>query len=97
MLRALSEYQVFGIMTTIPFFKRILNHRGFSAGRYTTHFIAELEEEEKQEGAETRTAAFIAAAVRSFQDSKGKPGRVPRARENNWKIQGRIEHLLNRL
>ena len=39
MERALSEYIVGGIKTTIPFYRRLLKHDGFLAADFTTRFI----------------------------------------------------------
>ncbi len=97
MLRALAEYQVYGIKTTIPFFERMLVHPRFLAGRYTTHFISELEKERDREDPAEEIAALIAAGIKSRLDAKRqeKPGEKPGG--NPWKIQGRMEHLNGRL
>ncbi|TVR28300.1 MAG: acetyl-CoA carboxylase biotin carboxylase subunit [Balneolaceae bacterium] len=39
MLRALSEYEISGVRTTIPFCDFALNHNAFRSGKYDTHFI----------------------------------------------------------
>ncbi|MBH69397.1 MAG: hypothetical protein CMM58_13670 [Rhodospirillaceae bacterium] len=39
MLRALSEYEIGGVKTTIPLFRWILNHPDFVAGRFDTGFL----------------------------------------------------------
>ncbi|MEX0944276.1 MAG: acetyl-CoA carboxylase biotin carboxylase subunit [Balneolaceae bacterium] len=39
MLRALDEYEVSGVKTTIPFCKYTLNHQSFKKGVYDTHFV----------------------------------------------------------
>jgi acetyl-CoA carboxylase biotin carboxylase subunit len=97
MLRALSEYQVYGIKTTIPVFERILLHPRFSAGNYNTHFIAEMENELKRGDGEDRIAALIAAAIKTFRESR--TGSKPAASKpgSHWKAQGRREVLSNRL
>jgi len=41
MLRALDEYVIEGIVTTIPFHKRLLKHEGFIRGETYTRFIQE--------------------------------------------------------
>ncbi len=41
MLRALSEYEVEGIKTTIPFHQEVLNNEYFIKGKFDTGFIAE--------------------------------------------------------
>jgi len=39
MLRALAEYQIAGVRTTIPFCKFVLCHPAFQAGHFSTHFV----------------------------------------------------------
>jgi len=97
MTRALSEYQVYGIKTTIPFFQRILLHPRFLAGAYNTHFIAELEKEPDHEDPAEEVAALIAAAIKSRRDAQASLCPVIPGQKNNWKVQGRIENLAKRL
>jgi acetyl-CoA carboxylase biotin carboxylase subunit len=97
MMRALSEYQVYGIKTTIPFFQRILLHPRFLAGAYNTHFIAELEKEPDQEDPAEETAALIAAGIKSGRDIQTGASPHSRGKEKNWKIQGRMENFAKRL
>jgi len=44
MKRALYEYKITGIKTSIPFLKRIMDTPAFVSGKYNTHFIADNEE-----------------------------------------------------
>jgi len=97
MLRALSEYQVYGIKTTIPFFKRILLHPKFFSGDYNTHFIPNLEREKDGGEAEEKIAALIAAGIKSFSERKKGRAPVPKGKESNWKFQGRLQNFANRL
>ncbi len=97
MLRALDEYQVYGIKTTIPFFKRILLHPQFRAGIYNTHFIAQLEREADQENPEEEIAALIAAGIKSYREASGEVRALGRRNESPWKIQARHENLASRL
>lgn len=39
MLRALTEYEIAGCKTTIPFCEFTLNHDSFISGKYDTHFV----------------------------------------------------------
>ncbi len=41
MRRALGEYNLWGVRTTIPMLRRIMDHPGFAAGRFDTGFIDE--------------------------------------------------------
>jgi acetyl/propionyl-CoA carboxylase alpha subunit len=97
MRRALSEYQVYGIKTTIPFFQRILLHPRFLAGAYNTHFIAELEKEPGQEDPAEEIAALIAAGIKSGRDAQTGASPHSKGEEKNWRIQGRLENFAKRL
>jgi acetyl-CoA carboxylase biotin carboxylase subunit len=95
--RALSEYEVFGIETTIPFFRRVVDHADFIAGRIDTGFIDRalgegiLSEEEPQR--ELERVALLAAALDACRN--GPAANAPVARESAWKTAGR-DALLNR-
>jgi len=41
MIRALDEYEVAGMSTTIPFCRFAMQHEGFRQGDFTTHFVDE--------------------------------------------------------
>jgi len=96
MLRALSEYQVYGIKTTIPFFKRILLHPKFFEGDYNTHFISSLEKEEDGRELEDRDVALIAAGIKIYSERKAGSAPAPKRKESNWKFQGRLQNFANR-
>jgi acetyl-CoA carboxylase, biotin carboxylase subunit len=95
MKRALSEYQVYGIRTIIPFFQRILKHPQFNSGDYNTHFIDHLEKEEEEVDKEEKTVALIAAAVKQFKESRFQAESRDTKKMSNWKMQGRIKTLSN--
>ncbi len=97
MLRALSEYQVYGIKTTIPFFKRILLHPKFFAGDYNTHFISNLEKEKDGTQPAEREIALIAAGIKVYLERKASSSPSAQRRGSNWKFQGRLQNFSNRL
>jgi acetyl-CoA carboxylase, biotin carboxylase subunit len=45
MLRALNEFHIIGIETTIPFCKSFIEHATFEKGKYTTNTLGEIKEE----------------------------------------------------
>lgn len=96
MLRALSEYQVYGIRTTVPFFKRILRHPQFFAGDYNTHFIPNMEKEKDGNRHEDEFVALIAAGIKSFCESKAGLGYRNKRKMSHWKTKGRWESLNRR-
>jgi acetyl-CoA carboxylase biotin carboxylase subunit len=97
MLRALAEYRIHGIKTIIPFFKRILTHAKFCQGNYTTHFLEELEKEADSMDFDEQTAALIAAGIKSYKESRQAFSVSAPRSKSNWKIQGRMTSLNNRL
>ncbi|GAG74596.1 unnamed protein product, partial [marine sediment metagenome] len=40
-IRALDEFRIEGIKTTIPFYKKIIKNKNFISGNIHTHFIEE--------------------------------------------------------
>lgn len=97
MARALSEYRVYGIKTTIPFFKRILLHPKFRAGDYNTHFISSLKKETDGSEPEDKEIALIAAGVKIYSEKKTGAAPLPKKRGSSWKFQGRLQNFSNRL
>ena len=96
MKRALDEYQVRGIRTTIPFFKWILDDEDFVAGRFDTTFI-----DRKFSAAgggslppvtpAQEDLAVIATALHQFtKPSVASPAAAPTSR---WQDAGRVEAL----
>jgi acetyl-CoA carboxylase biotin carboxylase subunit len=95
MRRALDEYEVRGIRTTIPFFKWILEDEDFRGGRFDTSFIdrklgsngAALQ----KIAAEHEDLAAIAAAVHLFtKPATNGAGVAPASR---WRDTARTEAL----
>jgi acetyl-CoA carboxylase biotin carboxylase subunit len=41
MARALEEYQIVGVPTTIPFCHFVMEHEAFKSGHFSTHFVSE--------------------------------------------------------
>jgi acetyl-CoA carboxylase biotin carboxylase subunit len=96
MLRALTEYQIYGIRTTVPFFKRILHHPQFFSGDYNTHFIPNMEKEKDGNEPGDKLVALIAAGIKSYCESKAGVGFHQKKKASQWKIQGRWESLKRR-
>jgi len=67
MKRALAEYVVTGVKTTIPFHIRVMNNRHFIEGNFDTNFIDKVffkEEEARQLANEE--VALVTAAIQVF-------------------------------
>ena len=39
MIRAIDEYQISGVVTTLPFCKFVMQHEAFRSGKFDTHFV----------------------------------------------------------
>lgn len=77
MLKAIDNYQVEGIETTLPFGTFVFEHEAFRSGNFNTHFVKQYfsaEKLEKQHQAEARLAATI--AVKQYLEDQKKL-RVP--------------------
>jgi acetyl-CoA carboxylase biotin carboxylase subunit len=80
--RALSEFVVKGIKTSIPFHQRLLRHPVFVAGRYDTGFIEEHMAggrggpDDEAEAREARRVAFLLAAIAAYQRDKQRAARA---------------------
>lgn len=97
MKRALSEYQVYGIKTTIPFFIQILRHPQFLSGDYNTHFIDTLERKKDRKETQEEIVALIAAGIKSYMESKSRSASRGSRKISNWKLEGRLENFSRRL
>jgi acetyl/propionyl-CoA carboxylase alpha subunit len=108
MRRALQEYEVIGVQTTVPFFSWMLQHPAFLDGRVHTSFLDELLQQRPgrftDDGdpslAEVAAVAACVARMQSAAVEHGPPSPVPNAAENrpsswaeSWKRQGRLEGL----
>ena len=100
--RALDEYAVAGIRTTLPFFREIVRDEEFIAGRLDTGFISRFWERREERGhpvrieREARTErdmAIIAAALAYARaQRKAAPDHQP-AEQSKWKVAGRAAGL----
>jgi acetyl-CoA carboxylase, biotin carboxylase subunit len=99
MKRALTEYRVEGIMTTIPFFTFIMNHPDFAAAKFDTGFIdrvlPQLDLSNTQNDPRLVEAAIVAAAIMAFEESQNV--KLPQDGPSRWREAGRAEAMRGRL
>jgi acetyl-CoA carboxylase biotin carboxylase subunit len=98
MQRAVTEYKVLGIKTTLPFFERVLRHPDFLAGEFDTAFVERVFEREDAERVRPWEVAVAAAAIRALRDRRAQ--RLPAdATETGspWWRQGLAEAQRGRL
>jgi acetyl-CoA carboxylase, biotin carboxylase subunit len=95
MKRALAEYRVEGIDTTIPFFTFLMDHADFVSANFDTGFIdrllPEMDLERGRAGERHLEAAITAAAIMAFEESHRV--RLPTGGDSRWKRIGREDAL----
>ncbi len=95
MQRALEEYEIAGIKTTLPFFKEVMQDPEFVAGRLDTGFIDAFMKRRRSRldvAVTERDFAIIAAALAS---TKSKPDTSANNRqvESRWAAEGRRSRM----
>ena len=99
--RALDEYAVGGIKTTLPFFREIVRDEEFIAGRLDTGFIPRFNERCRERGHSANDTqasrlqadiAIIAAAVAYDQSQRQSTNHQPR-QVSKWKTAGRASTM----
>lgn len=100
--RALDEYEVGGIKTTLPFFRQIVRDNDFKSARLDTGFISRFNERQGATGssvnAEEQAEADIAVLAAAVHYAKVQretifSGRTDADVENRWKMSGRAAML----
>ncbi len=95
--RAVREYQIDGIATTLPFFERMLADERFASGDMDVsfvdrHWMSEMASAPSPRRGELLPAAVAAAAVFQ-QGASASTVRVSRSSESAWKRLGRSEQM----
>lgn len=101
MRRALQEYEVGGIKTTLPFFRAVVEDEEFIEGRIDTGFIPRFNERRKtREISETeRDMALIAASLAFSQKTKSisAENQTNNNKPSRWVMAGRSAAFSNRI
>lgn len=91
MIRAIEDYKIVGLHTTMEFAKFVMEHPAFISGDFDTHFVnkhfkpeyLDQEVDEKAEG----IAAIVAAQLLTEQKLKNKVSdNQNQAQKSNWKL-----------
>ena len=102
MRRALDEYSVSGIKTTLPFFREIIRDEEFIAGRLDTGFISRFNERRSErahpaDGTQAsnlhRDVAIIAAALAYGRAQREASPNYHPVEQSKWKAAGRVAGL----
>ncbi len=95
MIRALGDYLVVGVKTTIPFCKYVLASEPFRAGNYSTHFVDEYWnsdgiESEGIEIADLDRALIVASARLNAKSNNSGKSDAAGSKKSAW-LDGRFE------
>ncbi|HTL44269.1 MAG TPA: acetyl-CoA carboxylase biotin carboxylase subunit [Vicinamibacterales bacterium] len=98
MNRALAEYEVLGIKTTIPFFRWLMGQQDFIDGRFDTtyldHVLADRDESFSALSEPEEQRIAIAAGLDAWLKSASSPGQASGSQPANaWKTAARREAL----
>jgi acetyl-CoA carboxylase, biotin carboxylase subunit len=99
MRRALAEYQIGGIKTTLPFFREIMEDAEFIEGKLDTGFISRFNDRKRAVGPDqmTQDLAIVAAALgyssAQVRNAEGSAGEAT----SKWAQIGREMALTNRM
>jgi acetyl/propionyl-CoA carboxylase alpha subunit len=102
--RALDEYEVAGIKTTLPFFREIVRDEEFKSGQLDTGFIARFNQRRgteavaSSEGQTQDDIALIAAVIHyaKRQREASRNGQTPVDTKSRWKMSGRVDSMAMR-
>ncbi len=93
--RALDEYQISGIRTTLPFFRAIVRDGDFVEAKLDTDFISRFQERQAamapEEDKHARDLALMAAALQYRSEKMHAP--FTEEIVSRWRLQGRRERL----
>ncbi|MCA0426175.1 MAG: acetyl-CoA carboxylase biotin carboxylase subunit [Bacteroidetes bacterium] len=89
MLRAISDYQITGIETTLPFGTFVMNHEAFRGGHFDTKFIEKYYEPEmlKKHHPELHDAGAFAAGNFFMQKENKQKQAQESSAQSNWKLK----------
>lgn len=98
MRRALEEYEVGGIKTTLPFFRDVMRDQEFIDGKLDTGFIPRFNERHiATEISEADSDIGIISAALSYSAKQVKLTGASKPVESRWAAAGRISAVNNRL
>ncbi|MGB0917235.1 MAG: biotin carboxylase, partial [Flavobacteriales bacterium] len=88
MTRAIDEYQITGVKTTLSFCKFVMNHKSFASGNFDTGFVKDHYSPDMLDFNEANEAE-IAALIAAFADAKKTSvagATAGDSQKSNWKL-----------
>ncbi|GAB3178865.1 acetyl-CoA carboxylase biotin carboxylase subunit [Telluribacter humicola] len=97
MVRAIDEYQITGVQTTLPFCRFVLNHEAFRSGEFDTHFVNKYFTPEVLQPTSDPSAAELAALLTAhlLSNSNGTSSATAESTtapisKSNWKVNRQV-------
>lgn len=86
MIRAIDEYQIKGVQTTLPFGRFVMQHEAFVSGNFNTHFVQNYFNPEmlKPTTDDAEIAAILAAGILA-NHQKNNTTQTEKKAVSNWK------------
>ncbi|MCF2506980.1 acetyl-CoA carboxylase biotin carboxylase subunit [Dyadobacter sp. CY107] len=97
MTRAIDEYQISGVQTTLPFCKFVMNHPAFVSGEFdtnfvSTHFQPEMLVEEIKEDSLKLAAIISASLLKKSEPGAGFVSASENKKASSWKLRSLRNH-----
>jgi len=93
MIRAIDEYQITGVQTTLPFGRFVMEHEAFQSGQFDTHFVSKYFTPDKlafpPDDACTQLAALVTARLLKNPDRLKVVDSALPATKSQWKTRRR--------
>ena len=85
MIKAIDDYKIEGIATTLPFGKFVCHHEAFRSGNFDTHFVKQYYSAEKLKNASATEREVVAHAALYFYLKNKEVIKIPSYSSTNWK------------
>ncbi|NBV12461.1 MAG: acetyl-CoA carboxylase biotin carboxylase subunit [Sphingobacteriia bacterium] len=93
LIRAIDEYKIKGVKTTLPFCRYVLLHEAFVSGKFDTNFIHKYFTPEVLDASATEkekiAAAWITAKLSEVSNSKTTAVTTQSHEDSAWRLRGR--------
>ena len=89
MIRAIDDYKIVGIETTLPFCKYVMRHEAFTSGNFDTHFVKDHFTPEKLESSLPDDIIEIGAVMSALlvDEEKNKYKQINNINQHsNWRV-----------
>jgi acetyl-CoA carboxylase biotin carboxylase subunit len=90
MERAIDDYAISGVETTLGFCRFVMGHEAFRSGKYDTHFVRDHFTPEKLEGKDPDASAVAAVVAADLFDRRMERARVRPVQQQGpspWKLK----------